>query len=181
MTNKQKLHSGLTSHEDKIFIQEKFRKLQEKMSMNGTISNILTGFLVFVHTVLTLIDVVGVTNLADFMIRCDGTQQDPNAMTAIEKVLVTMIAFPFWTIVVAFMIAPRPSAALISAATHSSYTLHQVIHHETWQELFHPHTDLTMEFFIYSKIVWIMISLLIWYLSTSTTNKEERANKNKSA
>ena len=139
------------------------------------ISNTLTGLVVVVHLLLTLIDVVGVVNLADFMIRPDGSQQDPNNMLPVEKVLVTMIAFPFWTVVLAFALAPRPNAALMSAAIHASYYLHQAVHYDTWQDLFHPDTDLSMGFFMGGKIVWFFVSLVIWYLSTK--QGEEKPKK----
>lgn len=147
------------------------------MAVRKLISNILTGLLVLAHLALTMIDVVGVVNLADFMIRPDGSQQDPNAMLPVEKVLVTMIAFPFFTIVLAFVLAPRQNAALISAVTHAAYLLHQYVHWETWLALFHPDTELSMEFFMYTKLLWVAISLLIWYLEASADTKSNSGKK----
>ena len=140
-------------------------------------SDVLTGLLVLAHTALTLIDVVGVVNLADFLVRCDGSQQDPASFLPIERILVTLVAFPFLTVLLAFVLAPRKNAALISAATHACYILHQVVHYDTWQALFHPNTDLTMEFFIYSKAVWVVVSLIIWGMES--TQQEEMALEKK--
>lgn len=127
--------------------------------------NVLVALLVVAHTALALIDVAGVVRLADFMIRPDGSQQDPNDMLPVEKILVTMIAFPFLVIVLVFFFCGRQEAALVSAATHSLYSVHQIVHYKTWQALFHPKAGLTMEFFILSKLVWVSISMLIWFLS----------------
>lgn len=130
-------------------------------------------------SVLALIDVGGVFNVADFMIRPDGSQQDPNNMLPQEKIIVTMLAFPFLTVAIAFLFAPRKNAALIAAGTHFLYTLHQIVHYDTWKALFHPDTDLTMEFFIISKSVWVIISLIIWYLESSEGN-DKATKKDKS-
>lgn len=138
------------------------------------LSNILTGLLVLVHSALVSMDVFGVMKVADFMIRPDGSQQDPNAMLPVEQILVAMIAFPFATIVLAFALAPRPNAALIAAATHSSYLLHQWIHYDTWLALFHPDTDLSMEVFMYPKLGWVAVSLLIWYLEQSPSKQKQK-------
>lgn len=156
--------------------------------MSNLLCNVLTGILVLVHSALVLIDIVGVVNLADFMIRPDGSQQDPNAMLPVEKVLVTMIAFPFGIVALAFLLAPRKCAALIAAATHAAYLWHQWVHYDTWLALFHPDTDLSMEFFMYPKLGWTVISLWIWYLSkdeattiaTTTSADRDRSNKESS-
>ncbi|CAJ1925532.1 unnamed protein product [Cylindrotheca closterium] len=125
-------------------------------------------------SVLALTDVVGVYNLADFMIRPDGSQQEPDNMLPQEKIMVTMIAFPFLTIVIAFAFAPRKNAALIAAATHGLYTLHQLVHCDTWRALFHSDTQLTMEFFIYTKEMWLMVSMIIWYLESKAEAQNAR-------
>lgn len=137
-------------------------------SQYSLLSNILTGLVLIVHTALTLIDVVGLVNLADFMIRPDGSQQDPNNMLPIEKVFVTLVAFPFCIVALAFLLIPRHWAALMGAAIHASYAALQLVHWNTWLLLFHPDTDLSMEFFVYPKFVWIAICMAIWYLSWPT-------------
>ena len=140
----------------------------------GILCNVLVGFVIVAHTALTLIDVVGMMNLADFMIRPDGSQQDPNHMLPVEKVLVTMIAFPFWTVLVAFAVADRPTAAILGAVIQGSYAMLQLVNWDTWQALFHPDTDLSMEFFVYTKGVWIVVFGIIWYLSSQQTSEKSQ-------
>lgn len=137
----------------------------------------MTLLLLFVHIAIALIDVGGVYNLADFMVRPDGSQQDPDNMLPVEKVLVTMIAFPFLTVVLAFFLAPRSSAALVAAATHFCYTLHQIVLFDTWKALFHPDTDLSMTFFITGKVVWMFVCILIWYLEKENTKAKTSIKK----
>merc|ERR1712232_729280 len=113
----------------------------------------------------------GVSNVADFMIRPDGSRQDPQHMLPQEKIMVSMIAFPFLTVVLAFAFAPRKNAALIAATTHGLYTLHQVVFYDTWQALFHPNAEVSMEFFIATKIIWMLASMVIWYLESSSAER----------
>ena len=142
------------------------------------LSNLLTGMQIVAMSALAIIDVAGVMNVADFMIRPDGSQQDPNHMLPQEKILVSMIAFPFLTVVLAFIFAPRKNAALIAAATHGLYILHQAIFYDTWQALFHPDASVSMEFFMVAKFVWMNVSLVIWYLESA---KEAQNSKSKSS
>ena len=141
------------------------------------LSTALTTLQVGLMSVLALLDVAGVYNLADFMIRPDGSQQEPDNMLPQEKIMVTMIAFPFLTVILAFAFAPRKNAALIAAAIHGLYTLHQLVHYDTWQALFHPDTQLSMEFFIYTKEMWLVVSMIIWYLESSAEAKDEKQKK----
>ncbi|KAL3942410.1 MAG: hypothetical protein SGBAC_003404 [Bacillariaceae sp.] len=139
-----------------------------------SLSTALTIWQVGLLSVLSLIDVGGVLNLANFMIRPDGSQQEPDNMLPQEKIMVTMIGFPFFTIVLAFAFAPRKNAAMIAAATHGVYTLHQLVHYATWQALFHPDTQLTMGFFMGTKAMWALVSMAIWYLETSAEAKDAK-------
>eukprot|EP00980_Cylindrotheca_fusiformis_P002798 scaffold669_cov80-Cylindrotheca_fusiformis.AAC.2 len=143
------------------------------MVLSQTISNALTGIQVAAMSALALVDVAGLYNMADFMVRPDGSQQDPNHMIPQEKVLVMLLAFPFLTVVLAFVFAPRKNAALIAASTHLLYVLHQVVHYSTWNALFHPDSNLSLEFFILTKCAWAVVSLIIWYLESSLGDQDD--------
>ena len=146
-----------------------------KRTVEQRISDALTLFQVVALSALSIIDVGGVYPVADFLVRPDGSQQDPQNMLPSETVFVMLVAFPFLTIVLAFCLAPRKDAALIAASTHGVYILHQVVHYSTWKALFHPNTDITMEFFIITKTVWMIVSLYIWFVESKNTNKMKDA------
>lgn len=126
------------------------------------IAAILTYLQIFALSALTLIDFIGLFPVADFLVRPDGSQQDPSTMLPMEQILVSMIAFPFTIIVMALLLVPRKYAMLVAVATHGCYTLHQLVFYSTWQALFHPKASITMEFLIITKVFWMVVSLYVW-------------------
>lgn len=142
------------------------------MISSSTISTILTTILLLVHSALVAVDFLGVYPVADFLIRsADGSQMDPKNMLPLEELFVAMLAFPFLTVILGFVVCKnRRDAALISVATHGIYAFHQVWKKKIWDAILHPDTDISTEFFLYSHIGWAIVSGVIYALSKGDTN-----------
>ena len=126
----------------------------------------LTVLLVAVHTALFAIDFLNAAPVADFLIRPDGSQMDPLNMLPLEEIFVAMIAFPFGIIMIAFISTNQRDAAWISFLVHMIYGIHQFWKRERWATIIHPNSALiTIDFFIYSHLVWALVSAVIYILS----------------
>jgi hypothetical protein len=124
------------------------------------------------HVALGVIAFFGMFSLADFIVRSDGSQMDPNNMLPLEELFVAMVAFPFITIPVAFLLTSRrQEAASISFVTHALFAFHQIWKKSVWDSIVHPDSELiATEFFIISHIVWVVVSLAIFVLSGDEGN-----------
>lgn len=151
-------------HLSVIYIRFETREI---MAIGSTVSNILTGLLIIVHSGLVAVDFLGLYPVADFMIRPDGTQMDPKNFTPQEELFVAMIAFPFLTCILGFLFTNRKDAALISAVTHGIFAVHQVWKKDRWDAIMHPNTEISTEFFLYAHVVWAIVSVVIYFLSPS--------------
>ena len=139
--------------------------------MKADVSTVLTTVLVMVHVALTAVDFFGIYPLADFMIRPDGSQMQADQMLPVEEVLVAMLAFPFFIVIMGFMLTCRKDAAAISTCVHFTYAFHQIWKKPVWDAIFHPNSDvLTTHFFILTHLGWAGISGIIWFLNASSVN-----------
>jgi hypothetical protein len=146
--------------------------------MKADVSTVLTTIVVLVHIALATVDFFGVYSLADFMIRPDGSQMKPNDMLPVEEVLVAMMAFPFFIVVMGFMLTCRKDAAALSTCIHLAFACHQIWKKSVWDAIFHPNSEfLTTDFFIKTHLGWAVISGIIWFLNASPVSsaKKERS------
>lgn len=139
--------------------------------MKADISTVLTTFLVLVHIGLTAVDFFGIVPMADFIIRHDGSQMQANHMLPLEELFVAMLSFPFFIVVMAFMLTNRKDAAALSIAIHGVFALHQIWKKSTWDAIMHPKSEhINTSFFILSHVGWGVISGIIWVLNWSPVN-----------
>lgn len=147
--------------------------------MKADVSTVLTTILVLVHIALASVDFFGIYPMADFMVRPDGSQMEAEQMLPVEEVLVAMMAFPFFIVVMGFMLTCRKDAAALSTCVHLSFAFHQIWKKSVWDAIFHPNsTFLTTDFFIRTHLGWAVISGIIWFLNASpasSTNKDRSA------
>jgi hypothetical protein len=145
--------------------------------MKADISTVLTTVLVVVHIGLTAVDFLGMAPMADFIVRHDGSQMQAHNMLPLEELFVAMLSFPFFIIVMAFMVTNRKDAAALSIAIHGVFALHQIWNKPKWDAIMHPNSEhINTNFFILSHVGWVIISGIIWFLNLSpgnTPNKDK--------
>jgi len=142
---------------------------------SATLGKVLTAFLVVVHLALTAVDFFGVYPVADFLVRPDGSRQDPANMLPSEEIMVALVAFPFFIVVLGFTMFPQSQAALLSLAVHGVYAFHQIWKKDKWDALVHPDSEqITTDFFIISHIFWMVVSVIILSLSETVAFEKQK-------
>jgi hypothetical protein len=113
--------------------------------------------------------------MADFIIRHDGSQMQADNMLPLEELFVGMLSFPFFIVVMAFMLTNRKDAAALSIAIHGVFALHQTWKKPKWDAIMHPKSEhINTNFFILSHVAWVIISGIIWVLNWSPVNMPQK-------
>lgn len=136
------------------------------MTWKRHLSRVLAGIVVVTHFALSIVDLFGLVKIADFMVRDDGSQMDPNDMLPREELFVAMLAMPFLIVVMGFLLLnDRAEAAMLSFVIHGLYGGYQIWKKPLWDATIHPESKLIKtELFIISHLIWVGVSGTIWGL-----------------